>query len=156
MNTPREIMKPSQITALLLILAATFALSFTKASDQDVFWHLRTGQLILDEGRLPRTNTFSSAHADHPWLNPNWLFQASLAGIHRLGGWGGVAAFKVVLASLVALCLLLVLLGERRGALAAGALTVAVMAVLQFRILARPHLVSYLFFAVLILATFLV
>jgi len=35
-------------------------------------WHLRTGQLILEEG-IPRADTFSFTAAGHQWITHEWL-----------------------------------------------------------------------------------
>ena len=70
--------------------------------DPDVLWHLKTGQVMLERGALLRTNTFSSTYPDHPWPNPEWLFQVLLALLHRGGGFVAIGALKVLLTIAVA------------------------------------------------------
>ena len=40
--------------------------------DSDAGWHIRTGELILETGRLPRTDPFSFTKAGQPWIAWEW------------------------------------------------------------------------------------
>ncbi len=120
--------------------------------EPDVFWHLKTGQVILETGRLVKTNLFSSTYPEYIWHNLEWLHQVTLAGAFNLGGWAGVAAFKTVMVLLTALVFYLLLLSRACGPLLAASLTVATLALMRFRISERPHLFSFLFLALTMLA----
>ncbi|MGQ0609271.1 MAG: hypothetical protein ACT4OQ_12550 [Chloroflexota bacterium] len=49
--------------------------------DPDFFWHLATGRLILDGGRIPTTDPFSFTWFGEPWTPDQWLAQIAIAGI---------------------------------------------------------------------------
>src|SRR5262245_23781241 len=40
--------------------------------DPDMWWHLRTGQLICEHG-IPRHDVFSFTATDHTWITHEWL-----------------------------------------------------------------------------------
>src|SRR5205809_4134075 len=60
--------------ALLIIVFAMAAFVMAQLYDPDYFWHLRTGQLILDAHAIPRHDPFSFTRPYAPWLVNAWLF----------------------------------------------------------------------------------
>ena len=58
------------------------------AVDTDTWWHLRTGEWILEHGRIPQTDPFSFTRLGEDWRIPGWLVQAPMAWMYRLGGPG--------------------------------------------------------------------
>jgi len=76
--------------ALLLILP----LAFVKLGEPDLWWHIASGRLILQQG-IPGVNTFSHAWPEHPWPQTQWLFDVLLGICERVGGLGGVQLFQV-------------------------------------------------------------
>jgi len=137
---------------LLAVGGAAFFLSWFKVVDYDVFWHLKTGQVILDSGSLMRTNLFSALFPDHPWPNPEWLFQVLLASVYRAGGWFGIQVLKVSLVVALGVALAArALAGGARPLMAIG-FAVIPLAAMRFRFQERPQLFSYLFFTLLVWA----
>lgn len=137
--------------SLCAVLAAAFCLAFFQVCDVDVFWQLKQGEVMLDTGAMVRSNIFSHTHPDYRWVNPEWLFQATLAAVFRLWGWAGVAALKLLLVLLLAGTLHAVLIARRGGALLAASLTLASLSLMRFRLTERPQLMSLLFFALCLL-----
>lgn len=66
----------------------------------DVWWHLRTGALILAEGRIPTRDLFTYTAAGRPWVSHEWLCEVLFHGIDRLGGIDLLVLFKALLAGL--------------------------------------------------------
>lgn len=55
--------------------------------DPDVWWHLRTGELIVAERAIPRTDSFSFTMPEGtPWVAHEWLSELILHGLERAGG----------------------------------------------------------------------
>ena len=120
--------------------------------ETDVFYNLRLGEIVLSTGTVPRTNLFSFVAADTPDPNLAWLFQILLALAHRAGGIPGTVILKT--AFVVATFQLLQRVALRRGAppaLAAAVLALAAWAA-EPRFVERPHLITFLGLAVLLLA----
>jgi hypothetical protein len=78
---------------VVLTLAAAFLLGCQELFDSDVWWHVRSGQWIWQNGRVPALDPFTFASANRPWVDLHWLFQLLLAGAHRLGGAAGMILF---------------------------------------------------------------
>ncbi len=133
------------------LVVTALALAWFKVADQDVFWHLKVGEVMLDTGRLVTTNVFSSLFHDHPWFNPEWGFQVLLATTYRQAGWPGVALLKLLLVAALAVALYLALQAVRRAPVSAALLGVAVLAATRFRLMERPQLASYVLFAATVL-----
>jgi hypothetical protein len=138
---------------LLPLLAVAFLISFYRITSLDVFWHIKTGQVILETGNVLTTNTFSGTYPDHPWPNPEWLFQVTVAALHDAGGWPAVTLFKVTVVLLLTAALYASALVAGGSLPAAVSVTVLALSALQFRFTVRPHLLSYLFLAFTVFVT---
>ena len=81
--------EPIALVAFLFSLLVTFVFCWHTIISFDYWWHLHTGNLILDTGTVPKTNLFSFSSPDSQWIDSHWLFQAVLAVAFRLGGHTG-------------------------------------------------------------------
>jgi hypothetical protein len=113
-------------------------------SDPDVWWHVRTGRLILDSG-VPHTEPWAFTALGRPWVPTAWLSDVLLAEIHTLGGWHGIVAFKVIVSGI-----LLLSLGRELADAApqsriwAPVFAISVLTLSPF-LSERPQLISFLF-----------
>jgi hypothetical protein len=113
--------------------------------DADIGWHIRTGEFILATHSVPRTDLFSYTKAGQPWYAWEWLFDAFIAMIHHVAGLNGVVLFAaIVIAGTFALLFRLVLRRSGSFAVAVG-LTLLSVSAAQIHMLARPHILSWLF-----------
>lgn len=115
-------------------------------SDADVGWHLRTGEWILDHRAVPVRDLFSFTRPGEPWFAWEWGWDVCFGAIHRYSGLGGV-----VLANVLILCLVSVLTFRLiRHACSNDVISLAITAIAMcgstVHWLARPHLLSWLFF----------
>jgi hypothetical protein len=113
--------------------------------DGDTGWHVRTGEWILANHRVPSEDIFSYTKAGQPWFAWEWLWDVSFAWMHQHGGMAAV-----VLASLLVLCctsVLLFRLVRRQSGSALIAIFVMFLVTGGSAIhwLARPHLFTLLF-----------
>lgn len=69
--------------------------------DNDLGWHLRSGQLILATHEIPRVDPFSHTAEGAPWVDNEWLWEAGLAAVNALAGWRGFVAINALLLALV-------------------------------------------------------
>ncbi len=110
----------------------------------DTGWHIRAGEWILENGRVPDKDIFSFTRPGEAWFAWEWLWDVAFAWLHRHGGLSAV-----VLASLLVLCVTFALLFRlvRRkcpNALIAIAVTLLAAAGSSMHWLARPHLFTLL------------
>lgn len=52
----------------------------------DFWWHVRTGQIILETGSIPSVDLFSFTQSGQPWVNQAWLMQVALYLLYTTGG----------------------------------------------------------------------
>jgi len=122
----------------------------TMLGDGDTGWHIRTGEWILANGRVPHTDVFSFTKSGQAWFAWEWLWDVCFAWIYHHGGLASVVA-----ASILVICVTFALLFQlvRRhcdNVLLAGAVTVLACAASTLHWLARPHLFTMLFLVVLL------
>ncbi|MBM3789317.1 MAG: hypothetical protein FJW35_03095 [Acidobacteria bacterium] len=126
--------------AVLLLFVAV--ISFNQIRSLDLWWHLRTGEWILQNHSIPKADPFSYTAQGRPWVSHEWLFGLATGLVHRALGITGLAAGKCLL--LVALFGLTAWLARLRGA--SPAMTVLVLAaayeISRLRFTERPELVS--------------
>ena len=140
------------LVVLAALLALTFLLGCFPMGDFDVWWHLRTGQLILERGEVPRTDWFTYTNATRPWIDVYWLFQILIALLFRIGGASALVLLKAACGTaIVALSLVARQQGGKTGK--SGKTWPVVIAwlpaVVMFtgRLCERPELFSLLFLA---------
>ncbi len=92
---------------VVLFLGLTFLLGVFPLNDTDFWWHLRTGDLIRQQGRLPRTDWYTFGAANHAWIDLHWGFQVGLSWLYRLGGVDATNVAKCVVTTLAVGILLL-------------------------------------------------
>ena len=81
-------------TALFFI--SLFATSLHDTLDPDMWWHLRTGEYILEEG-IPHQDIYSFTVPDHEWVTHEWASEVVMWGVYQAGGWAGMVLFFALL-----------------------------------------------------------
>ena len=76
-----------QIFFIVLFLGL-FLMTLRPIADPDFWWHLRTGQLIVQTHAIPHTDPFSYTKAGGPWITHEWLSELMIYGLFRLGSYG--------------------------------------------------------------------
>ncbi len=111
--------------------------------DPDMWWHLKTGEVIWKTHSIPTTDLFSYTTNHHAWIDHEWLSQLMIYGAYRLGGYTGLMLWLCLFtAGLLiggyALCSLYS--GNAKVALVGG-LTIWLFGTIGFAI--RPHMIGY-------------
>ena len=145
----------SRLDALVtLSLAAAAALLGCQAlTDADVWWHLRSGEWIIEHRCVPTLDPFTFASADRLWVDLHWSFQVVLALVYRAGG---VAGMILLAAALFGLTLLVIQTARGRDwpAWIGAAVWLPAILLMGFRSAPRPEVVSVLFSAVYLAVLF--
>ncbi len=133
------------ITTLFLILI--FFMAIRLPVDTDFWWHLRSGQLTV-QNRAPILQDVTSFTAfSQPWVNHSWLSQVIFFEIYKIAGETGVMLFVAIIATISIAFIYLRLKGNiflKSLVILLGVLTTAVVWS------PRPQLLSLLFFALLL------
>ncbi|MCE0484760.1 MAG: hypothetical protein LV479_11050 [Methylacidiphilales bacterium] len=134
----------------LAIELSMFAIPGQIFEDPGVGRHLRTAEVILETGQVPRADPLSFTKAGEPWTDYEWAFEATVGELYRAGGLGLVAAFCfAIFASTV--------LGVYRTVLQSGvSLSTLILCTgmawltLHLHFAVRPVLFTYLFMALVV------
>lgn len=85
-----------------LVLVVTLLLIFIMAArtplDTDMWWHLSSGEVTQQTGRILRADAFSFTRAGAHWVNVTWLADLGLAVLFHWQGYAAVSAAVAVLA----------------------------------------------------------
>ena len=134
--------------ALLALLPVVWLIVLALAQplvSGDLWWHLHTGQWIVENGELPATDPFSHTAGDTPWTLEEYGSQVLYALIHD--HLGGLTALRVVGTLLALLVLYCVFRTARRAVAAPWAAFFTALFALLFALKweLRPHLTSVFF-----------
>src|SRR6266496_4508271 len=73
------------------------AMTARTATDPDLWWHLRTGQWIMESGHIPHADPFSFTRAGQPWVAHEWLSEVIFYEIWKQAGAAGLIVFGAVI-----------------------------------------------------------
>lgn len=91
-----------------IVFGALFVMSTREIVDPDFWWHLRTGQYIVDTQSVPRTDIFSFTAQGEEWVAHEWLSEVLIYLFFRAGGMPLlIVAFAAVITAAFALAFLL-------------------------------------------------
>lgn len=80
--------------------------------DPDIWWHIRTGDWIVQHHTVPRFAIFSQ-YSDRAWVAYSWIFEVLMSAVHHFAGLPGLPAALICIQVLVSAVLLITL--ERVG-----------------------------------------
>jgi hypothetical protein len=136
------------------VFSAVFALfgwavGISSLSDNSFFWHLRTGEYILDHG-IPHHDVFSFTAAGTPWVAQSWLAELTYGVLFRSLGAFGVRLFVGAVGAAIGLLAYRLALRLVRDRVVACGITLAALAGIYSLWSERPLLIGVLFFLVLL------
>ena len=109
------------ITVFLCYYARLLLLpGYSLLQDPDVFWHIRTGQWILDHMQFPTVDVFSHTANGNPWVPTEWLSEIFLALAYNFGGWRALVALAAASGAAVVAIVCFYLLRHLRFSVAVG------------------------------------
>jgi len=98
----KDISALSRSLFFYILISSCFFLSFIELSNYDIWWHLKSGQWIIQNLRVPRLQLFSYSIGDLPWVSHSWFFQVLIFLVYRfLGGINSLILLRAVIVSLI-------------------------------------------------------
>ncbi|HHV42187.1 MAG TPA: hypothetical protein GXX72_05005 [Clostridiaceae bacterium] len=139
-----------KIWAGLFLVIAVLAAAFQAGHaflEGDTFWHIKTGQWILENRVIPLHDPFSWSANGNPWTAHEWLWDLAAGWAWNTAGKWGLWALMLIGIALFASALWLIL---RRIStpLTASVLTGVVLIIVPSFWCARPHVLATGLFAV--------
>ena len=126
-----------------------WAIGLAKLSDNSFFWHLRTGEYILDHG-IPRHDVFSYTAPGTKWVAQSWLAEVTYAALYRTVGGFGIRVLIGLVGAGIGMLTYRLALRLVRDRLVACGLTAAALAGIYTVWSERPLLLGVLFLVVLL------
>lgn len=129
------------------IITATFIWSCSPMQGFDIWWHLKTGQLILENQTLPFVDWYTYSDSEAAWVDLHWGFQILAATTYAAGG---VALLILAKAALITATVAIGLLKTGTGldCWIRASVWSLVAIVLTGRGIVRPEILSMMFLAI--------
>jgi hypothetical protein len=131
--------------ALLILLSITLI-----SGEDDFFWHLASGKYIVENMKVPSTDVFSHVTYGQQWIPFEWGWDVMTFLIFNSLGYPGIYIFKIILILLIFLVYSRILDRLKLG----DSLKITFLLILcwgmLFRFSIRPHLISYLFYVLIL------
>ena len=150
MLTPGSIRR-GEAAALAALAFLLLALNLTPITNNDLFLHLKTGEMILKTGSVPRVDDYSALARGRPFIAHEWLAGVLFRLVQVVAGWNGLILLKPLAA--IAVAALLYATARLLGAPPVVALPALafVMILAAARFMERPHIFTYLIVAISLL-----
>jgi len=113
--------------------------------DGDTGWHVKTGEWILANRRIPNQDIFSYTKAGQPWFAWEWLWDLSFGWLHQHAGMAAVILTSILVLCCTSALLFRLVRRECGNALLAISIMFLVTGASAIHWLALPHLFTLLF-----------
>ncbi|MGA3103232.1 MAG: hypothetical protein ABSD53_02050 [Terriglobales bacterium] len=80
-----------------ILLFGFLAMTARNAVDPDLWWHLRSGQLIVETGHVPHVDSFSFTRAGHAWVSHEWLSEVVFYELWKRSGPAALIVFSAII-----------------------------------------------------------
>jgi hypothetical protein len=138
------------VLAALLFLFGFLSGAPVLLGDGDTGWHIRTGEWILANGRVPGADLFSFTRPGAPWFAWEWLWDVISGWLHQRWGMAAVFLGSILIICLTAAALFRLILRKCGNVFLAALATMLALAATSLHWLARPHLVTPLLVVVFV------
>ncbi|MGH2794881.1 MAG: hypothetical protein ACRDKG_11320 [Actinomycetota bacterium] len=146
----RPLLSPSRVVAVAVLASVPAKMLSQKLSDPDLWWHMRTGRLILEQNAIPHADPYSYSLPGKEWVVQEWGSEVILHWLRDVFGLWGIFFWTAIM--LTAVYVLVARLIHRR--MGEGMGTWALLGLTAYAGSAnwteRPNLFSFLLFVVLL------
>jgi hypothetical protein len=150
-TSPRRRWQPPGLSALFSAVFALFGwgVGIERLSDNSFFWHLRTGEYILDHG-IPHHDIYSYTAPGVHWVAQSWLAEVLYGALDRAFGPFAIRVLGGIVGALIGVLAFRLALRLSHERVRAALLTVAALGGLYTLWSERPLLLGVLFLLVLL------
>lgn len=136
------------------LIAIAFSIKATR--EPDIWWQIRTGEWILENGQVPNTDMFSNSVAGTDWINIKWGFEVLAAWVSKFCGPECVFLLQI-LASIGIVYFLkkFLRLFEINSWLSNTIVLFITFAIIEYRVIGRPEMTTHFLFVVYLYILFL-
>ncbi len=116
--------------------------------DADTGYHIRAGEFIIDNGKIPEADIFSFLTPPLPWTLHEWLGEVIMALVHRLTGITGIVIMFSFLIALSGYLVFTLLLEGKTNLYFSSIAVLLVTLSSASNWLARPHIFTFVLFII--------
>jgi len=139
--------------AAATVVAVALLMAIQPVRSADVWHHVKSGWLVLEQGGPARSEVFSHTAAGRPWIQYEWLAQVVWYLAYAGAGTAGLILLRALAMAVAALLLLWACRAREDSGWADACLAVALaMCAVSTRAYSRPEMFTWVLFAALILA----
>lgn len=135
--------------SLLLLYGLAIAFSIKSLREPDLWWQIRTGEWILEHGKVPLQDVFSFTRDGVRWINIKWLSEVFVALLTKLSGPEAVMLLQALVSCLMVFFLLkwTALFTPKSSSfwISATLLLIVLLVGSEYRMTGRPEMYSHLF-----------
>ncbi|MDA0835136.1 MAG: hypothetical protein O2955_15040 [Planctomycetota bacterium] len=128
------------------LFAWVFVLGITPMIDTDIWWHLRTAELMWEQKTVPQTDWFTYVDWNQPWIDLHWGFQLLMLAVYNIAGVPGLVIAKAT-ALTAAVCIGWLATGKSLSPTVRALCWLAPIICMSGRALERPEMLSLIFLA---------
>src|SRR5258707_3334574 len=125
------------LTPILVLFWCTTGVGWL-LTDSDTGWHIRTGEWISKNGRVPATDIFSFTKAGQDWFAWEWLSDVLMAVVHGHSGLAGIVLVSLLVVGATSVCVYRNTLEESGHRMIEIVLTGLAMGAINIQLLMRP------------------
>jgi hypothetical protein len=87
----------TDIAFAAILCFGLLAMTARTATDPDLWWHLRTGQWIVETGHVPHSDPFSFTRAGQAWVSHEWLSEVAFYELWKHAGPPALIVFSAII-----------------------------------------------------------
>src|SRR5260370_27431738 len=92
-----ERLRSEQIAFAAILVMGLLGMTARGTPDPGLWWHLRTGQWIVETGHVPLSDPFSFTRAGHAWVSHEWLSEVVFYELWKHGGAAALIVFSAII-----------------------------------------------------------
>jgi hypothetical protein len=129
----------------IIIIALVLVGEGNLLGDADTGYHIRAGEYIIDNLKIPHYDLFSFIQPPIPWTAHEWLSEVIYGLVHNFSGLSGIVMVHALVIATVFLLLFKFMRASGISVLVSALLVALAVSVSTIHWLARPHIFSLLF-----------
>jgi len=131
----------TQLFVLVLLVYLTWLIAANCGTGDDTYWHIKVGEWIVANHKVPTTGIFSYTASDFPWVSHEWLSAVLIYAVFYIAGWPGLV-FLATVSITIAMLLLLDFLLKRISVNISIIFLLFAFFLLTIHIMPRPHIIA--------------
>ncbi|MGB3081715.1 MAG: hypothetical protein WBB86_01840 [Candidatus Omnitrophota bacterium] len=133
---------------ILVVICASFYFFSDNKVDPDLWGHLKFGEDIYEELKVPLYDTYSYSSYGARWINHEWLSELAFYTVFRFTAGAGLLALKFLAGLAMAFLIYFSVCRDTESLLLKMMFIILPLSVIGYGFATRPQIFTYLFFAV--------